>query len=301
MAVDYTTTELIANCKRRGYLPAGSGLTSSAILQVLTEQLRTHVPAFLKGIREEYLIATLAVSVSNGVVNAPSRAVGAAFRNIKWILADGSYLPLSRIEPENSNNPAGDGSNIPYGYTLQANKVRLVPSSVTGTVLLSYQQRPGQLVLPTDCVQVTGAGAGSVSFATGTAPPGFVALAAFDIVKGTPNFEVLAMDMIAESVDPDAITFSGTFPTGAGVAAGDWLCLAGETCIPPVILEVHDLIAQAAASKIANSTGSARATEIKDALKDLTKELTTLLTPRDDGAARPIISGSRLGRFFVGW
>ena len=51
MSADYTTIGLLANMKRRGFIPAGCGLTTSDLLQILTSELRNYIPAFLKGIR----------------------------------------------------------------------------------------------------------------------------------------------------------------------------------------------------------------------------------------------------------
>jgi hypothetical protein len=299
VAVDYTTTGLIANCKRRGFLPSGSGLSSSDILQVLTEQLRNYVTSFLKSLREEYIIASLEVDVTAGVVDAPERAVGAAFRTVKWVMSDGTYLPLSRIEPENSNNPPSNGADVPAGYTLQGNQLLLVPSTVTGTAIVSYQQRPGQLVLPSDCGRVTAIDTGTKTLTFSELPSDFVDSELYDIISGRPNFAARQLDASVDSVTSTQMVF--TFDLPEGLLVGDYVCIAGETCIPQLPVELHDLVAQAAAAKIASSKGSARAGEIKDALKELREELTVLLSPRDDGAARPIISRSRLGRGFLGW
>ncbi len=154
MSADYTTTGLIRNAKRRGFIPTGSGLTTSELLEVLSEQLRNYIPAFLKGLREEYLVASLNIAVTSATVPAPQRAVGAAFRTIGWVRGDGTVDPLSRIEPERRRDYPLTASE-PAGYMFQGNNLLLVPGVTSGTVVVTYQQRPGQLVLPTDCAKVT--------------------------------------------------------------------------------------------------------------------------------------------------
>lgn len=290
MSADYTTTGLIANAKRRGAIPVGSGLTTSELLQVLSEQLRTYIPAFLKNIREEYIIATLSIAVTSGTVAAPRRAVGAAFRSLQWTLSDGTLKPLVRIEPERRSNYALTGE--PVGYVFQGNNILLVPAPTSGTVVLGYQQRPGQLVLSTSCAVFTTASSTTARNCTAI-PASIVAGAVVDLVSTTPNFKLLAMDMVISSVVSGLVTFTTALPSD--LAAGDYLALAHETPIPQMPFELFDLLAQATAFQVASDTGSTRLPAIEKALKRLEEQMTTLLSPRSDGSARPIISKSRLG------
>ncbi len=307
MSVDYTTTGLVASIKRRGFLPAGSGLSTNDILQYATEELRNYIPAFLKSIREEYIIATVSLTVTGATVNMPQRAVGAALRTVKWAQSAADVpRQLARIEPERrADYPPTDSS--PQGYMFQGNTLILVPAVTSGTLTLAYQQRPGQLVLPTACAKVIEVTPSTVTVES--RPNNFEQSSAdspYDFVGGNPNFVAYAID-----VDSDSdFSWQGAAPgvvadvnstLAALISVGDYICLAGETCIPQVPYEVHDLLAQAAASKIAEATGSSRKDSIAKGLSDLRAQLTTILTPRSDGSSRPIISKSRIGRGTLGW
>lgn len=292
MSVDYTTVGLIANCKRRASLPEATGYTDNDFLQVLSEQLRNYIPAFLKGIREEFIIAELSIAVTSGTIPIPARACGAALRTIEWALSDGTRRPLARIEPENRGGYV-TGSE-PRGYMFQGNNVILLPAVTTGTLIVSYQQRPGQLVLPTDCAAVSSQDDSWVLLSD-SVPTSFVDSELYDIVACRPNFTLIGLDLPVNSITPGRIEFTNELPTG--ILPGDFVCIAGETPIPQVPYEVHDLLAQAGAFAIANSTGSTRTSAIKDALKDLREQATMLLSPRSDGSARVVVSRSRLGRW----
>lgn len=294
MSVDYTTIGLVANCKRRASLPAGSGFTTNDFLQVLSEQLRNYIPAFLKGIREEFIIAELEVAVTSATVPIPVRACGAALRTIAWQVSDGTRRNLPRIEPERRNDFQATG-NEPLGYMFQGNNVILLPAATTGTLVVSYQQRPGQLVLPTSCAVVTGVD-DAYTLTFDSVPSNIVDSEFMDIVACRPNFKLLGMDLSVNTVTSTTIEFTAPYPTG--ILPGDFVCLAGETPIPQVPYEVHDLLAQAAAWEIATATGSTRKDAIKDALKDLREQVTMLLSPRSDGSARVIVNRSRLGRMW---
>ncbi len=295
MSADYTTVGLIANCKRRGSMAAGSGWTTSQVLVTLTEQLRNYIPAFLKSIREEFIISQLST------VPIPVRACGVALRTIGWTQADGRVTPLPRIEPERRAE-YGLAGGQPCGFMLQGNNVILLPSTITsGTMVVSYQQRPGELVLPTSCARIDSA-ADEFTLTTDTPTPSWPVLddfsvSRFDIVGGAPNFDLKAMDLELSNYAPDGPGGDFTFTTALPVlAAGDWLCLAGETPVPMIPLECFDLLAQAAAVEIAQSTGSTKLQPIKDGLKDLRSQVMTILSPRADGSARVVISRSGLGR-----
>lgn len=294
MSVDYTTVGLIANCKRRASLPAGSGFTDNDFLQVLSEQLRNYIPAFLKGIREEFIIAELEISVTSATVPIPERACGAALRTIAWKLSDGTRRNLPRIEPERRND-FGPTGNEPLGYMFQGNNVILLPAVTAGTLVVSYQQRPGQLVLPTSCGLVAQLDdAYTLSFAS--LPANFTDARVYDIVDPRANFKLFGMDLAVNSATATTLEF--TNPVPAGVFEGCYVCLAQETPIPQTPPEVHDLLAQAAAWEIATSTGSTRKDAIREALKELRAQVTTLLSPRSDGSARVVVTRSRLGRMW---
>lgn len=279
-------------------MPAGSGLSSADILQYATEELRSYITAFLKGIREEFIITTLDVSVASGTVAAPRRAVGAALRTIGWMLSDGRERPLPRIEPESAGAYEGQTGG-PVGYMFQGNSYILLPAPTTGTIRLRYQQRPGQLVATSACAEITAINTGTKTLTFAAAPTAFSTSETFDIVSASANFTALGIDLAATGLTSTTLVLTAAVPTG--VAVGDWICLAGETCIPQVPTEVFDLLAQATAHKIAQAQGSARLPGIKAGLDDLREQMTQILSPRSDGSARVIVNRSFIGRWNMGW
>ncbi len=293
---DYTTTGLLRNLKRRGFIPSGSGLTTSDLLEVASEQLRTYIPAFLKGLREEFIIAQLAITVTAPTVPIPVRACGVALRSIGWTCSDGSVRQLTRIEPERRNDWALSGSE-PQGFMFQGNSAILIPAVSSGTLVVSYQQRPGELVLPTDCCVVASWVSETALSVSGTLPTSFAVGAICDVVRATPNFDLLGMDC----------EITGLFPAGPlttvqlssapeDTVEGDYLCMASETPIPRLPLECFDLLAQATAFQIASDTGSERLPAIKLGLDRVEQQVTAVLSPRSDSTARVIVNRSGIGR-----
>jgi hypothetical protein len=294
---DYTTIGLLANTKRRTAVGSGEGLTTAVLLEVLSEQLRTYIPAFLKGLREEFIVAELNITVTSAVVPLPPRACGAAFRTIGWLHSDGRVEQLTRIEPERRNDWSDSGDH-PTGFMFQGNNAILIPAVSTGTLVVSYQERPGQLVLPTSCARVLRYDDNS-TLTVSNLPSGITTDALCDIVSATPNFVMLGMDLeVAQSTNIGGgewnVEFTDPLPTG--INAGDYISLAGETCIPRLPMEAFDLLAQAAAFQVASNSGNERLPAYANALKMVREQVALVLSPRADGSSRIITTNSRLGR-----
>lgn len=302
LSVDVTTTGLVASIKRRGFIPSGSGLSDAEILLYATEELRSYITAFLKGIREEFIVSTLDLVVTGGTIEAPARAVGAALRTIGWVMSNGQVRQLPRIEPEQSGQFIGQTGD-PICYEFQGNNFILMPTPSSGTLRLTYQQRPGQLVATTACGRITTINTTTHDVTVAVKPSTFLDDTLYDFVSGTANFQTLKIDAntAGNYAWSSAVVNMDPAADDLLVSVGDYICLAQETCIPQVPIEVHDLLAQATAYKIAQATGSARMSAIKSGLDDLHMQMTQILSPRSDGSARPIVSRSRIGTWNMGF
>lgn len=299
MTVEFTTTELVAAIKRRGFIPVGSGLEFADFLAYATDELDTTIPAFLKGLREEFLVTTLDLPAAGGAIEIPERACGAALRTIGILKPDGKVHYLPRYEPENVGGMFGQTGEA-CGYIFEGNTCVLLPAPTSGTVRVGYQLRPGKLVGVDECARVTALGATPNDPLTVTpAQDSWDDSTPLDIVSATGNFPVLQMDATATGAATTAPAIDGGYP--AGLQPGDYLCEAGTTCIPQIPREVHVLLAQATALAIANAIGSQRLSAIQKKYDDVKADLAKLLSPRSDGSARVVVSRSRIGRWGLGW
>lgn len=299
---DFTTNALVASILRRGALPQGTGLSKSDILQRATEELRGTMVAWLKGLREELIIAPLQINATTLIQPIPPRAAGAAFRTIQFQnnTTQGPFN-LPRVEPERAYGyvPAG---TCPQGFYFQGNNLVFVGcQNPVGTIFLSYQQRPGQLVFPTACGVISSItpGGSTTAIVCSSVPTTFTSAQLYDFVSHTPNFVASALDVVA-SVAGTTLTVANALVPST-LAVGDYVCLAGETPIPQLPFELHDLLAQVTAQEIAMSTGSSRLDAITAKTNQLKADMTMLLSPRTDGNARPVISRGAGWRRRGGW
>jgi hypothetical protein len=296
----YTTEALLASVEIRGYFPVGTGLTQTQLLQLLSEEQHLYLTALLKSIREEFLVTTVDIAVDeDDSVQAPGRAAGGAFRTVQFVPSDGgAAYSLPRFEPEGVPEFGITSAASPSGYVFQGNTISFVPSGAVGTLRLAYQQRLSRLVLPDACARIESVayGVSVVVLTVDQTPSDFAdADATVDIVRGTPNFTTRAIDLTPGFPDTDEIAFY-VADVGLGIAAGDYVCLAGTTPIPQLPVEAHHLLAQKAALAVAESIGSPRAQMLRQAFMQAEADIKMLLSPRSDGNARPIVS-----RYGAGW
>lgn len=296
MAQDFTTTALLSSLKRRGMLPSNTDtLSTTDFLAIATEELQTYVFKVLLAVREEYAVAFYdqALSAGTSAYKLPSRAVGGKLRNAQlYDSASGSYTQLVRLEPEHVTDIL-DRGNVSAFY-LQGDDIVFmpVPSSAV-TVRLTYFRRPSALVA-TSAVG-TSTTIGSATMTISSTPAAFTASQTYDIVRAKPPFSILAQDLSASSVAGNVVTF--TLPAGVtsivtsyGVAAGDYVCLAGESPVAQIPVELHPLLSQRTVYKCLEALGDDKSQMAEAAADKMRQDALTLLTPRVEGTARPIVN-----------
>src|SRR5690606_32266495 len=122
----------------------------------------------------------------------------------------------------------GDTADRPRRFYLQANQVVLhpTPASADYSLRLTYFRRPPKLVATSSVLTIT-----SISDATlhGTRPSGMSDSTPVDVVRAVPHFDSLVDATTPSSTTSNSVTLSAA---PAGVAVGDYVCLAGETAVP---------------------------------------------------------------------
>jgi hypothetical protein len=291
----YTSTNIIASLRRRGQLASSpQQLDTDDFLAFLTEECQTYMTALLMSVREEHLLTTLDTTGTGGVVQIPSRAVGGKLKQV--LVNNGSgYAPLVRVEPERVDASSAGGS--PSGYVLQGNHLLLTPTPTGSTsVRLTYFRRPSRVVDDTASVGLVTALNRTTGVITVSSLPGaFSGAVAVDFVSGTPGFDSLGDD-VSGTGDTTANTVTvapSSLP--ARLSVGDYVCLAGETPIPQLPVELHPLLAQRVVVKCLEALGDSKVAVAEAQCEKQRLQALTLLSPRVEGAARVVINYSGPG------
>lgn len=295
MSNAFTSTELLASLKRRGFIPSSTNTLSAAdFFKVVDDETQTYIVPLLLEVREEYLVASEDIEITAGTSEyfIPERAIAGKLRDLTLSDGNGGYKSLSRFEPEGVDTFTSTSSGA-GGFYLQGNKIILVGSS-TGTLRATYYERPNRVVATSAVGEITAINTGTKEVTvSGTCPSTFTTSVSYDFVKGKPGFDTLGKDYSASAVGASSVTFSSTLPTD--LAVGDFVCLAQETPIAQIPVELHPLLAQRVAATILQALGDPKAKVAYDVAADMERRALKVLTPRTEGSSRYVVNRNGVG------
>lgn len=237
-----TTADLISNIKLRGSFPTANDLFSTAdYLRILNDEMMNQVTPLLTKLNEEFFLTYQDTAITSGqsAYRIPKRAIGSMLRDVQIINSAGNVVSLPRMFEEDKYST----TQGPLGYYIKSNQIILspTPTSTTGTLRLAYFRRPSKFVATTACAQITSI-AGSIVVVSAL-PTTMTTNTSIDFVQGDSPYDLLQMDTPIASAAGTTLTFA-TVPTD--LAVGDYICLAGEACLPMIPEEMIPFLVQAA-------------------------------------------------------
>jgi hypothetical protein len=234
----FNTTRLVEQVTARGSLATGD-FEDQEILDIAYDCLISDLVPLIITLREDFFVRTNSQTVTANQANypIPSRAAGMVLRDIK-LLTGTDVKPLFRIAREDVITTV---ASEPTSFYIEENNVVLypTPSSTTGTLKLSYFLRCPALVEVTACGEIETIDTGTNTI-TGSFPSTWTTAETFDFVSGSQGYENMDQDRTASSVSTSSITFGAALPTG--LAVGDYICLAEESCFVQLPQEAHNLL-----------------------------------------------------------
>lgn len=302
---DFTTTELLADIKRKSFAPISQiTFTDDDLLSMADEEIQTGIVPFIMAVREEYLVDYVEYVVDANIRNydIPRRAIGAKLRDVTVLInPTNNQQPNERSLPEINAEEAVFNNNFNNFLSLQAfflrdNQVVLSPSanSFAGqTLRLYYFKRPNKLITTANCSQITSISGNTaiVNLVPSVFGSGTTLSIISDVVTANPPFELLTMDI---TLSVDTTTNTITFPADLStynISVGDYICLAGESPIPILPVEVQTLLAQRVAVKLLASMGDEKNFQIATNRQlEMEHNIRDLLSNRVEGANRKVVN-----------
>lgn len=293
----WTVEDIVTSARRRARIPiAAETFTQADLISIADEELQTYVVPLITSQREDYFIAHYDLSITAGVIDyrLPTRAVGQALVEVSIINAQSQIRNLPRLA-------RGDLEGAPEGFYIDGNVLMLAvddPALVTqlGPVLrMSYYQRPNTLVATSAVAvaQVVTTLTKTITTA-GAVPTAFTTATEFDIIRGKPGFECLAVDAVA-AAGGTSIVFTAALP--GDTAVGDVIALPGQSNIPQIPDALHPLLAQRVALKFLESIGDTEnAKTCADVLTRMESDAVKLIAPRVVNEPEPLVNRGSLFR-----
>jgi len=283
MAVDYSTTALIAKAKLWGAIPNQQpAFTNAQILDIMSDELRAVIGPMLIQFREEYFVSSSDFTITTETTEfaIPTRAVAGGLREVKLVDSDDNESDLPIIDMQKQQRHS-------FGYFLQGNKVKIIEPQnfTTYTLRLFYFVRQPTLVVEADTATVDSVGAST--FTVASLPGAMVSGQAVDIIREVPPFDILSQNI--------TMTFSGLTITPSvmptDLAVGDYMTNVQESPIPLIPVEAHPLLVQATVVKFNEILSDSKG--LKNALdkyNTLEASLRAILSPRVQGDLKSIIN-----------
>ena len=303
-----TTNALLKSIKRRAMIPDNQNtFTDQDFIDFLNEEMMIGMVPSILQLKEEYFIfrqVTPLIAEKNNYP-VPERALGSKLREVCFI--DNPNIPVANeyemtqiaIDDRYTGLSNGTGSADFTGFRrfyMLGSDVVLHPSvgpAPYGGLAFYYYLRPNSLVKDNAVATVK-----SINKTTGevlieTLPSGFSSsngINTFDFIKAKSPHNILDIDVSSTQISTTSITFPvSKIPKDLEV--GDYISLAGQSCIPNIPTELHMVLAQRVAQRALEALGDTEGLNNATAkIAEMENKLTTMLDNRVEGAPRKVVN-----------
>lgn len=273
-----TTSDLINNIKIRGSFPTANDLFSNSdYLSILSDEMINQVTPILTKINQEYFLTYLDIqtSANKSEYRFPRRAIGSILRNVQVIDSGNNITELPRLFEEDNYSTVQGNS----GYYIKGNVIILspTPTNSSSTLRLAYFRRPSKFVLPTACAKIQSIDTLNNQMVVTSLPSTMSNGVLVDFVQGDSPYDILQTDMAIVNASGTTLQFTSI---SEDLLINDYVCLAGESCVPMVPEELVPFLVQAALC-VCLSSKKDKSVELElQKLEQMKETIINLLSPR---------------------
>ena len=285
--MDYTTTGLLADIRRRAMLPAATatGTADADLLALANAELALNISARILSVREEYGTTYTDTAVSGTEYRIPSRAVAQTIRLAQLRDSSGREFNLTRLRPEQVEQWAGSGA-APFAFYLRGGYLVLTPSATSSltTLRMVYVTRPSELTNSTTAYAVITAINTSTGVLTFDTNAFLSSVPNIDLVSSRPGFDVMAAGLTPTNATSTSVAL-GASALPVGLSVGDYICLAGKSPVPTIPAEWHPALAIRTAQTVCRALGDYEMVAVlEDQLQQAERDAgMVVLAPRTPG------------------
>lgn len=311
--VDYTTTALIANIKRRITLPDAQNLYSSDdLIAFMGDELSSTIVPLIHSVQQEYWVMKIDVPLVTGQTKytIPIRGVTNGLRLVTLLDPNNNEIEYPKLRPEYTasayNWLSPFSTSTLYGFYIEDDHIVMFPDSVVvnpvNAVRFRIERQPSQLCSTTQAGHITGI-AGQV-VTVDQIPSAWTTDLTYDLINGQIAFQSKGDDLVVTSFDTgtNEITFTTALPSN--LAIGDWVSVANTSPIPQIPYQMFPYFAQCVAGLCLAGLADQEPKQESDRKLAIMKEdLLKLMQPRDMGNVETVVNRGGLfdnGQFW-GW
>lgn len=304
--MSYLSSDLATAVQRYAAVPLSQvTFQSTDLYALMDDSIRAKiVPLVIKHMSEYYVYAVNnSIVVNQNAYAIPPRAINMILRSVEIV---SSVDPDLKINVEQLNREdlyaSFSGNNRilikKNGFYLEGNNIILYPTPIIqdpDTLRLNIYIRPNQLVDPSACGLITAINPTAQTITVAAVPSAWTTSNTVDLVKANPGFDCTAIDQVITNINSGVITFASALPST--VSVGDYVCLAGQSCVVQVPVELQPLLTQYVVVRVLSAQGDGNALKAAIAeLEALEKNASMLLAPRVTGSVKRITNGRSIAR-----
>lgn len=283
----FLTDSLVSQVQTTALSPNSQNqFQTSQILALMNNELKLNICSMIKSVIEEYFVTSLQYQVNAGQsYQIPIRCMGGSLRQVVLVDAAGQWVDITKMALEDIVVTSYNFYTLPiwnYGFYLMNDRAFLYPqggnSQMAYTLQMNYERMPNDLVSSDVCGQINAVNMGTNTLTLSFVDPSWTTGSTFDIIDNQPQFSSVGDDQTITNISGNDVTFTN-LPTG--VHAGQWVCLAGQSCIPQIPYSLFPLLVYRTVYKMAQALGDSTLLQTaKDSYTEAREDALHMLTPR---------------------
>ena len=189
-------------------------------------------------------------------------------------------------------------------FYLMGNDVILHPSvgpTPHGSLSFYYYLRPNSLVKDSAVATITALDKTTGNITLSSIPSGYSVYVAgsnntvattFDFIKAKSAHNILDIDLTINSVNSTTKVINmDPYKIPKDLEVGDYIALAGQTCIPNIPTELHMVLAQRVAQRALEALGDTEGlNNAANKIAEMENKLTTMIDNRVEGSPRKVVN-----------
>lgn len=283
MSVDLTTEGLIGDIKRSGGFPDGL-FSDDDYVSFINDSFANVMLPFIMKHREDYFLTYTDYTAANSI-EIPADAIAQKIKDVVLVDSSDNYINVPRLSIEEISGLYGNATTA-LGFYIEDNTIKFYPTNANSTTIrIYYFKRPSFIIHNDDAakiVSITGASA-----VVNAVPTGWTTATEIDIISHLQPY-VATTTYTMSNIVSTTITLSAS-----GAAKNNYICPKGYTVYPKIPVELRELLTKSAIESALMAIKDVAGLEVvQKNIKELMKDLATLISPRVDGEVKKIVNNS---------
>jgi hypothetical protein len=291
--MDFTSTGLIAQIKRRALIPTSQNLfTDSDLIAMLNEELQNRVIPYILAVREDYFL-TYNEYTQNGStteIDIPKNAIGNKINQVNIYTAssdDSFFASVPRLTVSQINDYYG-------GYYIQGSKIKIFPQAITsGQLRIYYYRRPSEIVATSRTAIISTVNTNTSIVCSTNLPANITTGSSIDIVSNEQPW-----DTITERTAGTVLSATLDLTDTTDIETGFYVASRGESPFAQIPQDTIPLLIQAVVVRMMEYMGDNNG--FQSAIltyAQMESDNRNLITPRVDAQPKKISAHRRLSRY----